>query len=77
MCDLGPIGDILTNGAGTETPEIPKMTVKKYDLQKLDGLQNEVFFEILSTSFLHFSNKACKPLILVPIMGIFKKVRIK
>ena len=31
----GPIGDILTNGAGTVDSEIPKMTVKKYDLQSL------------------------------------------
>ena len=73
----GPIGDILTNGAGTVDSEIPKMTVKKHDLQKLDGMQNELFFELLSTSFLHFSNKACRPLLLVPIMGLFKKVRNK
>lgn len=74
--NLGPIGDILTSAAApADAPEAPKLTVKEYDLQQLAKLQNELFCEVLSTTFLHFGSKAIKPLIFVPLMGLMNKVR--
>ena len=75
---LGPIGEILANGNGGQSDvktEKPKQTVKEYDLQQLAKLQNELFCEVISTTFLHFVSKAHKPLLLVPIMGIINKVQ--
>ena len=74
----GPIGEILANGNGGQSDvktEKPKQTVKEYDLQQLAKLQNELFCEVISTTFLHFVSKAHKPLLLVPIMGIINKVQ--
>ena len=69
------MGDILTKGGPTDGPETPKQTIKEYDLQQLAKLQNELFCEVISTTFLHFISKAHKPLLLVPIMGVMNKLQ--
>jgi Phosphate transport (Pho88) len=69
------LGDILTNGGPAEGAETPKQTIKEYDLQQLAKLQNELFCEVISTTFLHFISKAHKPLLLVPIMGVMNKLQ--
>ena len=54
---VGPIGDIISSSENPTAPAPPKLTVMEYDLQQLAKLQNELFCEVLSTSFLHFGTK--------------------
>ena len=53
----------------------PPLTYKAYDLAALEKMQNELFLEIFSTTFLHFQVKQNQPLLAVPLMGVFNKVR--
>ena len=69
------MGEILANGNQNDVKEPAKQTVKEYDLQQLAKLQNELFCEVISTTFLHFISKAHKPLLLVPIMGVMNKLQ--
>ena len=68
------MGSIIANAGTTqESEQTPKQTIKDHDLIQLGKLQNELFCELLSTTFLHFGTKAGKPLLFVPLLGIMNK----
>jgi len=63
-------GDDTGGGAGGKT-----ITVKEHDLAEVAKLSSSVMMEMVSTSYMHFSKGAGKPLLFVPLMGIVNKLR--
>jgi len=52
-----------------------KTTVRDYDLAEIKKLTQGLFFEIIAASYMHFVNKAGKPLIIIPVMGLLNKIK--
>ena len=52
-----------------------KITVREYDLAEVKKLSQGLFFEIIAASYMHFVNKAGKPLIIIPVMGLLNKIK--
>ena len=52
-----------------------KITVRDYDLAEVKKLTQGLFFEVIVASYMHFVNKAGKPLIIIPVMGLLNKIK--
>jgi len=52
-----------------------KISIKDYDLAEVKKLSQGLFFEIIAASYMHFINKAGKPLIIIPVMGLLNKIK--
>lgn len=52
-----------------------KISVRDYDLAEVKKLSQGLFFEIVAASYMHFINKAGKPLIIIPVMGLLNKIK--
>ena len=51
------------------------ITVKEHDLAEISKMSNSVMMEMVTTTYMHFTKKAGKPLLFVPLMGLVNKLR--
>ena len=74
MFGLG--GSSMLDGLlGKSSNNDKKISVRDYDLAEVKKLSQGLFFEIAAASYMHFINKAGKPLIIIPVMGLLNKIK--
>ncbi len=64
-----------SSSSGVKDKDKGGMTIEEYDLAEIARLSSSVLLEMVTTSYMHFYKKSCKPLLFVPLMGVINKLR--
>ena len=62
-------------GGGGDKGVEKTITVKEHDLAEVSKLASSVMMEMVTTTYMHLTKKAGKPLLFVPLMGVVNKLR--